>query len=287
MKENRIGFIFLIVILISLGAIGCSGILGRKVQYEMVEEKDINEASGLAASLKTPGLLYTHNDSGGKPIVYVLNQIGLMPAKIIIEGASNRDWEDIAVARDPKSGASHVYIGDIGDNSAKYSSCAIYRFAEPAITDTLIRIPDFDKIEFTYEDGPRDSEALMVDPRTGDIIIISKREKNSAIYRLAYPQSTSGNNVAERVGTLPYNWVTAADICPSGKYILVKTYSAVNRYKRGSGESVCEALGSGCKSLKYILEEQGESVAWDCRGKGYFTLSERLGATPVNLYYYR
>jgi len=28
-------------------------------------------------------------------------------------------------------------------------------------------------------------------------------------------------------------------------------------------------------------------VAWDHKGKGYFTLSERVGSTPAELYYYK
>jgi hypothetical protein len=287
MRDTKLVYLLIALILVSLGALGCAGILGCGVEYEMVEERDINEASGIASSLKTPGLLYTHNDSGGKNVVYVLNKLGLMPARIVLEGVRNRDWEDIAVARHPKTGVSHVYLGDIGDNLAQYSSCTIYRFAEPAITDTLIRVKEIEKIEFAYEDGPRDAEAMFVDPRSGDIFIISKREKNSGIYEIPYPQSTTLLNVAKRVGSLPYNWVTAADICPSGKYILVKTYSAINRYTRGSGKSICEALDGKCKSMKYKLEEQGEAVAWDHRGRGYFTLSERLGTTPVDLYYYK
>lgn len=284
MKKPRLVHLFLAIV--SLGALGCAGILGGGVQYEMVEEKAINEASGIAASLRTPGLLYTHNDSGGAAALYVLNKIGLMPARIILPGARNRDWEDIAVARDPQSGTPHIYIGDIGDNQAQYSSCTIYRFPEPAITDTLLKVTRIESIEFAYEDGPRDAEAMFIDPRSGDIFIISKREERSGIYRIPHPQSTTLLNVAERIGSLPYNWVTAADISPSGKYILVKTYSSINRYARGPGESIGEALQGKCRSLKYLLEEQGEAVAWDSRGKGYFTISERLGATPVNLYYY-
>lgn len=270
-----------------LGALGCAMITGRSMQHDTVEEAAINEASGLAASVKTPGLLYTHNDSGGKPVVYILNHRGLMPSKIILNGATNRDWEDIAVGVDPKNDKSYVFVGDIGDNAASHTTSFIYRFAEPAVDDTLITISQVDRIEFAYEDGPRDAEALFADPLTGDLYVISKRETNSVVYRLAYPQSFSLLNVAQRVASLPYNWVTAADICPSGKYILVKTYSAIYRYKRGANLSVAQCLDRKYKSMPYKLEGQGEAVAWDHKGKGYFTLSERLGETPVELYYYK
>jgi len=177
--------------------------------------------------------------------------------------------------------------GEIGDNAAKYSSCFIYRFPEPEIADTLIVVSEIDTIEFVYEDGPRDAEALFADPRTGDLYVISKRETNPGVYRIAYPQSFQAMNIAHRVASLPYNWVTAADICPSGRYILVKTYSAIYRYKRGARQDIAAALSGRYKSLPYKLEGQGEAVAWDHKGKGYFTISERLGETPVELYYYK
>ncbi len=99
----------------------------------------------------------------------------------------------------------------------------------------LIDVRNIQKIEFVYEDGPRDAEALMIDPKTGDIYIISKRDETAKIYQLSYPQSFNEVNIARQIGTLPYKWVVAADISPSGDYILVKTYNQIYRYKRNSG----------------------------------------------------
>lgn len=277
----------LVVLALLLGALGCA-LLGKpSLQSDTVEEAIINEASGLASSLKTPGLLYTHNDSGGSASVFVLNKRGLMPARIELKGVNNRDWEDIATGVDPRDGQPYVFVGEIGDNNAKYSSVFIHRFAEPEILDTLIILDRIDRIEFTYEDSARDAEALFADPVSGDLYVISKREENCGIYRLAYPQSYDKPNVARRVGTLPYCWVTAADISPTGNRILVKTYSNVFCYKRGKNQSVAEALSGKPREMRYKLEEQGEAITFDEHGKGYFTLSERLGETPVELYYYR
>jgi hypothetical protein len=266
---------------------GCVLIMGRTLQHETVEEPEIDEASGLAASIITPGLLYTHNDSGGKPIIYVLNYQGLMPAKIALYGIKNRDWEDIATCTDPKNGKPYVYVGDIGDNSAVHPTSFIYRFEEPELADTLITIGSIERIEYVYADGPRDAEALFADPRSGDLYVISKREEKSSVYRLPYPQSTTTLNTAQKVATLPFNWVTAADISPNGHSILVKTYTNIYRFKRGAGATVAQALNGKYKNMRYYPEEQGEAIAWDTQGRGYFTLSERIGDVFVDLYYYK
>lgn len=247
----------------------------------------IDEASGLAASRKTPGLLYTHNDSGGQPIVYVINEVGMLAARIRLEGIKNRDWEDIAVGPDPATRQSCVFVGDLGDNSARHKSVYIYRFEEPEVKDTLIVIAKPARIEIVYKDGPRDAEALIVDPRSGDIGIISKREEEVGFYRVKYPYSLTEPNIAVKEATLPMTFVTAADISPNGKYILVKTYTGIFRYRRGSRQSIASALSGKAKALPYQLEPQGEALAWDARGKSYFTLSESADGKPSTLYHYK
>lgn len=276
-----------IAIMLLAASFGLVLVFARSVQQHQLQEKQINEASGLAASRNTPGILYTHNDSGGENAVFVLNSLGMMPARILLDGIKNRDWEDIAVGPDPATGKSCVYVGEIGDNGARYKSVFVYRFPEPELADTLITVRDVATIEIVYEDGARDAEALFVDPSNGDIIIISKREKEVGVYRVAYPYRTDAVNTAKRIGALPLSMVTAADISPNGKQILIKTYSAVYRLKRSLKKPLESALKARLKPMPYTLEPQGESIAWDTKGKGYYTLSESGGSTAPQLYYYK
>ncbi len=77
------------------------------------------------------------------------------------ENGGGITYEDIATCYDPKDKKPYVYVGDIGDNNSSHSSSFIYRFEEPEIKDTLILVHNIQKIEFVYEDGPRDAEALL------------------------------------------------------------------------------------------------------------------------------
>ena len=54
---------------------------------------DIKEASGLAASRKIQGVLYTHNDSGDRNRIFAINEWGQHLATYIIDNAQARDWE--------------------------------------------------------------------------------------------------------------------------------------------------------------------------------------------------
>ena len=286
--ELRNTFIASRLIAISLlGLFGCALVRGPRLSQYPLDTAELMEASGLAASQKTPGILYTHNDSGGQPTVYVLNSKAMLAAKIKLEGAKNRDWEDIAVAPYGKDKTSSIFVADIGDNSSKRSFVTVYRFSEPALLDTLISIKNYDQIKIEYEDGARDAEALFVDPLNGDIYIISKREENVGLYRVSYPYSLQNTNIATKEATLPYSFVTAADISPNGRKILVKTYTSIYQYKRKRGQSVAKALSGKSKQLPYYLEPQGEAVAWDAKAKSYFTISESVNDQPPILYHYR
>jgi hypothetical protein len=287
MESTNIYIASILVVISLLGLPGCALVRAPRLDQYPLTTNEILEASGLAASQKTPGILYTHNDSGGEATVYVLNCKGMLAAHIRLEGANNQDWEDIAVAPHGKEKKSHIFVADIGDNNARRSLVSVYRFAEPALTDTLIRVKNYDHILIQYEDGARDAEALFVDPLNGDIYIISKREENVGLYRVAYPYSLQDINIATKEMTLPLSYVTAADISPNGRKILIKTYTSIYEYKRKKNQSVVKALSGKSKQLPYYLEPQGEAVAWDAKAKSYFTLSESVNDQPPILYHYR
>jgi hypothetical protein len=93
---------------------------------------DLPEASGLAASRRTPGVLWAHNDSGD-PFVFALTATGGVKGRVFVTGARVWDWEDIAVG--PCANGTCLYIADIGDNDRRRQSVTIYRTPEPAPGD--------------------------------------------------------------------------------------------------------------------------------------------------------
>ena len=66
-----------------------------------VRLQELPEASGLAASRRTPGLLWSHNDSG-EPVVFALNATGAVKDRVRVTGAQVEDWEAIAVGSCPQ-----------------------------------------------------------------------------------------------------------------------------------------------------------------------------------------
>jgi hypothetical protein len=261
------------------------------VAMGVLDNPKIDEASGLAMSVTNPGMLWTHNDSGDKARIFLIDSLGRYQATVWLEGVNNRDWEDIAVGPGPDATKSYVYIGEIGDNLSRYTYKYIYRIEEPAVPKgkKKLTVQRVDSIKFTLPDGKRDAEALMIDPQTKDLYIFSKREAAVNLYQLAYPQSTTAVMVAERVLTsMPFTSIVAADWSPDGKEILIKNYKQVFYWQRQNHEPVTELLQSPPAILPYGKEPQGESIAFDRAGKGYYTLGEKKkGRMPELMFYKR
>lgn len=266
-----------------------------------IESSTINEASGLVASRITEGVLWTHNDSGGEPEVYAISNEGYILAAVKINGLQhpasknatiiNRDWEDIAIGPGPKDETDYIYVGDIGDNNAIHGTCFIYRFEEPFVEvdqdSSHITIQNVETIAYKYEDGARDAETMFVDPNSGDIYIVSKREDSVGVYVLEYPHSTTEVLTAQKVATLPFTSAVGGDISPEGDEIIIKNYLQIFYWTVGEDESIASALKRTPAILPYTPEPQGEAVCFDPENLGYYTLSEEpLPTLQSSLFFY-
>jgi hypothetical protein len=243
----------------------------------------VDEASGIADSKKNAGYLWVQQDSDNPTELALISHKGQFLKKIFLQNTSNRDWEDIQLGPGPNPSKGYIYLGDIGDNSAVFSTYFIYRFPEPdKKTDTVHNI---EKISFKYPDGSHDAEAFLVEPETKDIYIITKREPQSGVYLLKYPYSAAEVNTVSFVGRLPYNNVVSASIQPDGKGVALKTYFDIKYYARGTEASIGAALQNSFTQLPYQAEIQGEAISFTLDNKGYFTLGERR-FIDVSLDYY-
>ncbi|WP_026951455.1 membrane protein [Algoriphagus mannitolivorans] len=252
------------------------------VPVGQISNKDLDEISGLAFSRTHPNLIYVHTDSGGEPAVYLLDSLGQEIGKISLMGAANRDWEDIAVGPGP-NGKSFVFVGEIGDNAGIHPEICIYRFPEPERVQKSSQIkPDI--LRLTFPGGARDAETLMVDPRTGDIYLVSKRDEKNTLYWVSGNAFAQGRAVLKELGKFEFTSAVAGDISADGSKILIKNYYGIYYWERGSGERLEEALRRTPKRLPYIPEPQGEAIGFNADGSAFFTLSEKRYNIVPTLY---
>jgi hypothetical protein len=263
---------------------------GSRVDLGLIEYPAIREASGMAASRKNPGVLWTHNDSDNENRLFAFNLRGRHLGQYYIGSVPNRDWEDMAVGPGPIEGEQYLYVGDIGDNSAEHYIKYIYRILEPSVDSSQSPVDsiltDFDVIAYRYPDGERDAETLLVDPKTKDIYIVSKREDSVRVYRAAFPQDTEGVLMLEYVTSINIKHITGGDISSNGSEILLKTYTTVYYWYRSARQSIAETLNKDPLIVPYVPEPQGEAITWAPDGMGYYTISEEAKIIPARLYFY-
>jgi hypothetical protein len=265
------------------------------IELGKITDKDLDEASGLAVSYINPGILWTHND-GDDGKIYALDLSGNIVAEYKIKGSDPNDWEDMSIGPGPEDGKYYLYIADFGDNVSIRNVKSIIRFPEPKIPDKKkkykAKIKDYDRISFTYENGNRDAETVLIDPTDKSIYIVTKREPKVFLYQIKYPQKTDVvydlNPISQlNIGNTAFGkMITGGDISPDGSEILLKDYNSIYYFKRNIGESLSDALHKQPMNLPYKKELQGEAICWDTAGLSYFTLSEWVKKTNPVIYYY-
>jgi hypothetical protein len=269
---------------------------GEPVAVCEIVDPRLDEASGLAASRRNPGYYYTHNDSRGKPHVYVIDRTGRIGVTIRLLGARNFDWEDIALASGDKPNTYDVCVADIGDNKARRSEIVIYRFPEPEINADARARETIDvrpkAFRCRYEDGPRNAEAFAVHP-TGAGLVFSKRLDGTCdAYCLTLPWNSGAVTTLRRCASLKFppgapplsTVVTAADFSPDGTRLVTRSYVGgwewrVSGAAHGGAQNV--ALHRAPTAVKLAAEPQGEALCFSADGRALLTISE---GTPTTLY---
>jgi hypothetical protein len=250
-----------------------------------VETTALVEVSGIATSRQNPNLIWAHNDSGGGPDVWAMGSDGSGDRKFTLTEAEAFDWEDMTLGPGPEPDLDYLYLGDIGDNLGARDELTIYRVTEPAVDESSTggELTDVEGFTVSYEDGPRDAEALLSDPVTGDLFVVNKNVALGpiAVYRIPADTPAGDRVVMERASELSIpgmQFVTGGDISPDGSLIALRTYDEVLLWDRRPDQTVPEALSGQPCSAPQADEGQGEAVAFGADGRSYVTISE--GANP-------
>jgi hypothetical protein len=261
-----------------------------------LENRAIDEASGLQAGAN--GVFYTHND--GKRDVFVIDETGRDLGAFKLDGAKNRDWEDIT--RVPHEGGQLLVISDSGDNQARYSKIRLYFFAEPAAGDYERDHEVMHRTKVTYPDGPRDVEAAAWDPSSRQILLLSKRDQPPRLYGVPLDRALAEDELeaiflGELHGLRPPTrsdllmskrgrWVsqpTGLDISPDGRIAAVLTYRSLYLYTREEGETWAEAFRGEPQEFIGPPGTHDEAVAFSPDGRSVYVTTERRPAPVYRL----
>ena len=184
---------------------------------------DVRETSGLFFH---GGKLWTHNDSGGKPVLYGIDTVDFrIVQEITLAKVDNKDWEDVC------TDGTNVFVGDFGNNKGNRDNLKIYTFPLSAIPDKGDATVNVETIRFRFGDQTElkkrkihdfDCEALFA---TDDALYLLSKGWETGTTRLYRLPKTPGNHIAEVVnGFDSQGLVTGADYDPQSGTLVVVGY---------------------------------------------------------------
>lgn len=223
------------------------------------------EISGMTYSQRHAGVLYVHNDSSGGPFIYAVDSRTCRTlATLRIDGIEARDLEAIGSGRDQR-GRPILWLGDIGDNRDSWPEVRLHRVREPArLSDRTLKAVTF---RFTYPDRPHNAEALLTDPKSSRVWVVTKQLARGRVYALPDPLVRDRVNVARPVGQAG-GLITDGAVSPDGARFALRDYVDAE---------VFTGLPPGASPQRVYLpiQFQGEAITWTSDGRALLVASER------------
>lgn len=229
----------------------------------------IAESSGLTDSAFDSDRLWTHNDSGGAPVIFAISRSGELLSSVTLEGADPDDWEDIA--RGPcgptDTARRCLYVANIGNNGLSRNTVEVFRVIEPETLQPTMTIRRLETMKVRYPTGPLDAEAMFVDD-TGQVGIFSKEEGQTRLF--VAPYSTVGTVDATLVAEARLSdpnsskpeRITAADYDPFRRSIAFRTYRNGYEVRLPEGGVVAAIARFPLRHIELTYEPQGEALAY-------------------------
>ena len=193
-------------------------------QLKALLPTEVSETSGLFFH---NGRLWTHNDSGGKPILYALDTTTFeVVQRITLAQVKNKDWEEVC------TDGESVFVGDFGNNKGSRKNLRIFTFplsALPAEGDTIIQV---DSILFRFADQTNfekrkhehdyDCEAMFA---TDNCLYLLSKGWATGTTRLYRLPKTPGKHMAEVVNSFDsQGLITGADYDRESRTLVVVGY---------------------------------------------------------------
>lgn len=261
----------------------------------VLESRLLDEVSGLVRVPGVPLRFWMLNDSGNPPEIFGADSAGRVLQRVALDGASNRDWEALAIG--PCARGVCLVVGDVGDNRSTRPWVTLYRVTLP--------LPGADRTEAERLDvrwprGADDVEAMTQDAE-GTLWFVSKGRAASRQRLMRVPSRSwashgcaatgptpcgQGPVTAELVQTLTLpvrsgqDFITGASYWPERRLMALRTYHDLLIVPMDRTGRLQEARGVRCRLP--ALQPQGEAVAWLSDGRVALA-TERAGGEPASL----
>ena len=254
----------------------------RKIFKKIAKlDQALNETSGL---IYVDGNIWTHNDGGDEPALYKINsKTGKVTQKLLISNAQNVDWEDIT--QDEK----HVYIGDFGNNYGMRTDLTIYKIKRsalskksPAVEAEIITFAYPEQADFKRSNTHNfDCEGFFAWKGKLHLFTKNRGDGKTEHYTLS---SSAGNHKARLQTTFDTEGqVTAADISPDGKTVILTGYTQGKRipgklfmwiYNDFVDSNFFSGKARRIRMGRFVFRGQMEGVCFSGKNEGYISAEQ-------------
>jgi hypothetical protein len=235
--------------------------------------KVLEEVSGIQYDEKRDAF-WMLNDSGNKPSVYLVNELGVILRELKIK-ATNTDWEDLTMDAE-----GNLYIGDFGNNANNRKDLHILKIKKEdlesnqkvEVQEIYFSFPEQKKFPPKKKKRYYDVEAFF--EWQGNFYIFTKsRVKNKIgrtfLYKLHNiqdykPAKKYGVFDAQLIAdftTCPEKncWITSADISIDGKKVVLSNHKSAWIFTNFKGDNF---FSGNAKEYIFGHESQKESITF-------------------------
>jgi len=187
--------------------------------------RKVNETSGL---IHFSEAFWTFNDSGGKPEIYKIDpEDGAIIQTVVLEGARNRDWEDMC------QDETHIYLGDFGNNQGNRKDLRVYKIAKSSITEeTLVTVPAetiffsyTDQLNFTTRDRRHDHDCESMVSHGDRLLLFSKNWANGKSRMYSLSKEPGIHSISPVFEFDARGLVTGASLCAKNDQLVMVGYT--------------------------------------------------------------
>jgi hypothetical protein len=191
---------------------------------------ELRETSGL---IFWNNALWTHNDSGGEPVIYKFDTLtGKVLQRVTLVNARNIDWEEIA------QDDTCIYIGDFGNNLGNRKDLKIYIVSKTDIpynkdgevTASVINFSYADQQNFDPANRSNDYDCEAMVAYGDSLYLFTKNWANQQSRLYALPKAPGTYSVFPGDTLAADGLITGADLSPSGNELVLcgyKNYSPI------------------------------------------------------------
>ena len=194
-------FYYLKTLLVPLACLNLA--VAQTVEKVVELPVQVYETSGLEYF---KGNFLTHNDSGGKPILYLFSEAGELLENYLIPNAKNKDWEDLTGDEDL------FYISDTGNNNGSRKKLKILMVDPKKNFDLVGEIKINYKNQKNFEKRkkhPYDVEAIAALPKS---LVLFSKNRMTFTTELYFIPKKEGSYSLKPKRSLPVNsLITGAD----------------------------------------------------------------------------